>query len=191
MITQATTADLDDVYFIYETLSLKREKINDLNYQTTLQKDGFLLGLETKEDYKRLITEACEFLVYKEDDKVVGYAIADHRDKFLDDEYKRWFDEQLKDTYYNDHSAMTLSVVAIKKEKAGTGIATSLLKKLESNLKNKGIIHLYSIVTIAPITNCPSIVFHAKNGFRRVAMGVPRTLFNLENYSAILLYKQV
>lgn len=191
MLRKATVEDLEEIYSIYNSLSLKRENLQLLDYQADVQKEGFLLGLETKENYENLIREAFEFLIYEENNEILGYVVADHRDKFIDDEYKKWFNVDNKDIYYKSADAMTVSILAIKKDKARKGIATMLLDELSNILRGEKIKHLYSIITISPVTNCPSILFHAERGFKRIAMGIPRKLFDLDNYSAILFYKEL
>jgi len=189
-IRRATESDIDGVMLIYEQVKLDRAKLGDNGYEARVQKEGFLLGLDDRENYQKLLTEAYSFLVAEENDKVVGYLVADHRDKFYDDEYKTWFDQKYKDIYYNDPLAMSLATIATDPSMPGKGVATALLKVLEEKLKGEGFKYLYSIITMAPLTNCPTIVWHTKNEFKRLAMGRPRErFFDLDWYSGVLLYK--
>lgn len=193
MIRKAKHEDLDDLMAIYQQVKLDRSKLDDQEYETEIQKRGFLLGLDTPETFLKQIDIAYEFLVNEREGKILGYLIADHREeeKFHDDKYKTWFDSKLKDFYYHDPMGMTIASIACIPEESRKGIATGLLKFLENRLKKEKYQYLFSIVTLAPITNCPTIVWHAKNGFKRLAMGKPRRLFDLDNYSGVLLHKNL
>jgi GNAT superfamily N-acetyltransferase len=194
MLRKATIADIDGVYSVYEKVKLDRNKLNDPSFESYIQKNGFLLGLDSKETLLKEINEVYSFIVAEENNQIVGYLIADHRDeqKFYDDEYKTWFDLEIKDLYYHDPNGMTIASIAVLPEYSGKGIATQMLNYLEQCLINEGINRLFSIVTLAPLTNCPSIIWHSKNGFKRLAMGKPREkLFDLEWYSGVLLFKDL
>ncbi len=189
-IRRAKESDLDRVMMIYGEVKLDRNKLGDPLYESKIQKQGFLLGLEDRNIYRNLLTNAYAFLVAKENRKVVGYLVADHRDKYHDDEYKTWFDQSYKDLYYESPQGMSLATIAVDPDYAGKGVATKLLRKLEYKLNREGFKYLYSIITLAPVTNCPSIVWHSKNSFRRLAMGrVRKRFFDLNWYSGGLLYK--
>lgn len=192
VIRKASPSDIDGIMGLYERVKLERTQLGNRRYETRIQKRGFLLGLDNRKTYKSLIREARIFLVAEEGGRIIGYIIADHREKYYDDEYKTWFDLKLKDVYYRDPKAMSISHIAVDPDFSGKGIATALLQKLEEELKDQGFKHLYSIITLAPVTNCPTIIWHTKNDFRRIAMGRPReTLFNLEWYVGVLLHKSL
>lgn len=190
-IRKAIHQDTTQIIAIYRKVALDRSRIGDTTYETSIQKHGFLLGLETPEEYAKLITDAHLFLVAEEDKHILGYIIADHREKYYDDAYKTWFDEKAKDLYYHDQHATTIGWVAVDPKVSTKGIASALEHEFEHMLKQEGIRYLYSIVNIAPVTNCPSLVFHTKMGFRRIAMGRPRPLFGLDNYAAVLFFKEL
>ena len=85
---------------------------------------------------------------------------------------------------------MTIASITVDPGYSGRQFAGKMLGYLEEKLIKESYERLFSIVTVAPLTNCPSIIWHAKNGFKRLAMGRPREkLFDLEWYSGILLYK--
>lgn len=193
MIRNAIKKDVEGIFKIYEKVKLDRSKIGHIDYETSIQKNGFLLGLDTKENLLKEIVESYKFLLKEEDGEILGYLIADHSEdqKFYDDEYKTWFFPELKDLYYNNSKGMTIAAVAVNPEVSGKGVATELLKALEEKLKKENYEYLFSIVTLAPLTNCPTIIWHTKNGFKRFAMGAPRRLFELDNYSAVLLFKKL
>lgn len=189
---KAALQDIPQILSVYESVKLDRTRLGNAEYETRIQKEGFLLGSDDAETYKKLISEAPSFLVAEEDGKIVGYIIADHREKFYDDEYKTWFDLKLKEIYYNSPKAMTIATVAVDPGYGRRGLATTLLKKLKKELKSQGFKHLYSIITLAPVTNCPTVLWHAKNDFKKIAMGRPRErLFDLEWYVGVLLYREI
>jgi GNAT superfamily N-acetyltransferase len=192
-IRKATLGDLDSLNTIHASVILDRSQLKDVAYQADIQNKGFLLGTDDPHDIAEEISNAHQFLVAEEENKLLGYAIADHREEeqYYDDEYKTWFDLSLKELYYNSPKAMSLSTIATDPSIIKKGVATSLLKSLEEQLLGEEFTHLFSIVSIAPLTNCPSLLWHTRNGFQRLAMGKPRRLFELDNYSAILFYKEL
>lgn len=192
-IRRATLEDLDSLNNIHTKVILDRSKLGDASYEADIQNKGFLLGTDDPHDIAEEITGAHEFLVFEEENKLLGYAIADHREeeRYYDDEYKTWFDLALKELYYSSPKAMSLSTIATDPDSIKKGVATALLKSLEYNLLGERFTHLFSIVSLAPLTNCPSLLWHTKNGFKRLTMGKPRKLFELDNYSAVLLYKEI
>ena len=87
---------------------------------------------------------------------------------------------------------MTLEVIATDPSASQKGIGSELYNFLESKLKSELIEQVFSVVVIAPITNCPSIVWHSKNGFVRLAGSRPKeTMVGLSWYSSILFYKKL
>lgn len=193
MIRIARKGDIDHLVELYNKVKLDRNKLGNRDYDAEIQKRGFLLGLDKKETLLEQIENAYGFLIEEGYGKVLGYLIADHREeqKFYDDEYKTWFDPALKNYYYHNPKGMTIALVAVNPEVSGKGVATELLETLEERLKKESFEYLFSIITLAPLTNCPSVVWHTKNGFKRLAMGRPRRLFELDNYSGVLLYKKL
>ncbi len=191
MVRQAIKDDLRQIFALYGKVKLEREKLGDPKYEADIQKRGFLLGLDDEHALAKEIDESFLSLVALESNAVCGYLIADHRDKYTDDEGKTWFNSELKNVYYHDPHSMSITTIAVDPHWSEKGIASELLSTVEAELRARAFKHLFSIVTIAPVTNCPTIVWHTKNGFRRLAMGQPRKLFNLENYSGVLLHKEI
>lgn len=186
-------SDLDQIYGIYQKVSLNRNKIGNSEYETLIQKNGFLLGLDTKVDLEKEIIEANHVIVAEDNNKIVGYLIADDSDyqKFDDDEYKTWFDLDLKKIYYTDQKVITLASIAVDPDFGMQGVGKLLFDNLLIWLKENNFEYLFSIMTVAPLTNCATILWHTKMGYKRLAMGRPRKLFNLENYVGILMYKKL
>lgn len=193
MIRTAKKADIGNLESIYNKIKLDRAKLNNPAYEAEVQKKGFLLGTDAPHSLDEELLHAYSLLVKEHEGKIIGYLIADHRDeqKFYDDKYKTWFDLTLKQAYYNDPHGMTIATIATDSDYMRKGVATELLRRLEEKLMKDSFRFLFSIVTLTPLTNTPSIIWHTKNGFRRLAMGRPRKLFQLDNYSAMLLYKKL
>lgn len=193
MIRKFEKKDFNSIVSIYDSVKLDRSKLGDFKYCASVQQNGFLLGLDSSDDIKKEIERSYITLVYEEDGEVKGYLIADNSEdqKFMDDEYKFWFDAKLKDCYYNNPKGMSISSVAVDPGFFGKGVATELLKELENELKNKSYEYLFSIIPLAPLTNCSSLVWHTKNGFSRLATGKPRRLWELDNYVGVLMYKKL
>lgn len=194
MIRRATLDDLNRVIAIYDKIKLNRSRLDDTEYITSIQKKGFLLGLDDRITIEKEITNSFDFLVAEEEKRIVGYLIADHANeqKFYDDEYTTWFNLELKDFYYQNPKGMTLASVVVDPNESGKGIAAQMLRTLEKRLIKESFEMLFSIITVAPITNCATLIWHTKNGFKRLAMSKPRKrLYNVEWYSGILLYKDL
>lgn len=193
MIREATLKDLVPLQSLHDKVQLDMSKLGTPEYDASVQKTGFLLGTDEAHDMSEEIKNAYSFLVAEEDGEIKGYLVADHRteQKFYDDEYKTWFNTELKDFYYSNSKGMTISTIVTDPEHAGLGIATKMLTELESKLKKENFEYLFSIVILAPVTNCPSIVWHTAKGFKRLAMGRPRRLFELDNFASVLLYKKL
>jgi N-acetylglutamate synthase-like GNAT family acetyltransferase len=189
MIRKATQKDLDSIYQLYLCIALDRSRLSDVAYQASIQNNGFLLGREDEKHFEKLIDESIQFLVSEDKNTINGYIVADHRDKYRDDKYKTWFDQTAKERYYSSPQSVSIESLGVKKENFRTGVATVLLRELEKQLKGKGYHYLYSIVTMTPFTNYPSVSFHSKNGFQRISVGRPRRLFDLDNYSSALYFK--
>jgi len=191
-IRPATKEDIDGIVAVYDRVKLHRDKLSDPHYCAYIQKHGFLTNQETRGSLFDLIGGSYEFLVSVDSGLVNGFLIADHKDKFGDDDYKTWFDPKLKSEYQNGLRVITLTTIAVDPTCIGQGIAAKLLNRLLLDLKTDGFQYLFSIVTIAPITNCPSLVWHAQNGFKRLAMGKPREkLFDLNWYASVLFYTPI
>ncbi len=172
-------------------ISLNRELLYDKNYRYRIQKEGFLLGLDTKDDLQQFISDDNLFLVYENDHQLRGYLMIDYKKDFLDDEYKMWFDGNGKHLYYDLSLGASLNTVAVDRSSREKGIAFQLLSEAEQQLKKTGVKNLFSIITSAPITNCASLLFHTKMGFNRLAVSKPRKMFELDNYCSTLLYKAI
>lgn len=193
MIREAAKDDIQKLQELHNKVQLDVTKLDDTDYLALVQKKGFLLGTDEAHDMAEEIEKAFKFLVWEEDGKILGYLIADHRteQKFYDDEYKTWFNKDLKDYYYQNPKGMTIATIVTDPQSAGKGIGTQLLKHLEEILKENKYEYLFSIIVLAPVTNCPSIYWHTKNGFRRLAMGRPRRLFEMDNFASTLVYKKL
>lgn len=191
MIRNATLVDYQAIENIHDKSIIDLEHLSDPQYQYRIQRTGFLLGTDEGITTTQLINNNEEFLVYEADDKVVGYLSCSHEEKFIDDEYKTWFNSELRKIYYNDPHATCMYTISVDSKIHNMGVATELLNELINRLRSKGFTHLFSIVTISPVTNIPSLLWHTKNGFIRIAMGKPRTLFKIDHYAAVLLCRQL
>jgi len=189
MIRKVTLKDLNSIFDIYSSYCIDRKRVEDTIYQYGIQESGFFLGLDKKETIRDLIHSANLFLVDEYNGEIRGYIVFSKEADFKDDNYKIWIDTASKNNYYNNPYAISVYRIAICKEYKAKGVASELQKKSEQILEKEGIKIIFSTVTVAPLTNCPSLLFHHRNGFRRVAIGLPRTLFSLKNYSSILFKK--
>ncbi len=190
-IRLAKTDDLPQLFDLYKGSILDRELLYDRNYRYRVQKDGFLLGLDTKKDLEQLIADSGLFLVSEEQSEILGYVITNHSVEFLDDKYKTWFDEEIKTVYYKSPKSISIHTLAVHPNYRSTGVASRLLLELEKTLKEQGIKYLFSVISLSPLANRASLLFHTRHCFKRLAMSSPRKLFELDNYSSVLMYKKI
>lgn len=189
-IHKARENDLEQIYKLYLSNCLDREKLTDADYKSKVQQNGFLLGLDTQEDIQKLFKTSEIFLVCEVDEELAGYIISSSEQEYKDDENKVWFDINAKETYYKENS-ISIYEINVNNKYAGSGIGSELLKRFEEEVQKLRFKYLFSVVTISPVTNIPSLTFHEKNSFVRLAMGKPTKLFGINNYSSILYVKDL
>jgi L-amino acid N-acyltransferase YncA len=193
MIRKATLQDLDSIDLLYKQMSIDRLRLDESKYSTSIQQNGFLLGSTDRSSLERKVKDSYEFLVTEEENKIVGFLIANHleEEKFYDDEYKTWFNASIKYFYLHNPKGMSIDYIVVDPNWSGQGLATQMLNKLAQRLSSESYEKLFSIITISPITNCPSLIWHSKNGFKRLAMSKPREMFGFDWHAGILLYKDL
>ena len=96
----------------------------------------------------------------------------------------------MKKEYYSSPHA-EIGTIAIEKNAQGMGIASKLLLEVEKELKKEKRNFLFSIVTVSPVKNRPSLNFHKKNDFKIVCEADPTELFGMKDYSSVLLVKRL
>lgn len=191
-IRKARESDIEEIWNIYQKVKLDRNRLGDSEYETKIQRKGFLTGLDSKEDIANQINNSWLFLVAEEDKKIVGYTVLDQTREYKDDEYKTWFDMSMKDIYYSNPKILAIMSLAVDPDHSDKGVASGLFQHLEQTAKSFGFEYLFTVITVSPVTNCPMISWRTKVGFKRLAMGRPREeLFGLKWYSSLLMYKKL
>lgn len=138
-IRLATPEDAEQIYAIYEPYIL--------NTAITFEYEPIPLG-EYKQRMEK-IQIRFPWLVYEEDNKILGYAYA---------------------APYRERAAYAWdceSSVYIAKEAQGKGIATRLYNKLFKQVNNLGYVNIYAYITYP---NDKSVALHKKLGFREVGI---------------------
>jgi len=192
MIRRALLSDLDNVYDLYSIQSTDISQINNSEYSAQVQTNGFIVPLESKESIKDQIQNHFLFNVYESDGEITGF-IDFNKEIYFPEEADNiiWLDKKLKDVYFHDDSSIALHEIVVNKEHRGKGVGRKLLENAISELSSRKYQHIFSIVALSPLTNCPSIIFHTKNKFERVCVTMPINLFGLENYQSLLFYKKI
>lgn len=192
MIRKATVADLEAIYQLYIKYKLNISRINDTKYAAKAQHDGFLIALEDKKDLKKRIQENFLFNVFDENGKIIGF-INVNKEIYFPEEADNiiWFNKIVKEHYFHNDKSIVLHDIVVDDAYKGKGVAKQLLEDSQQAIVKAHYTHLYSIVTIAPLTNCPSIIFHTKNRFERACVTMPIDLFGLKNLQSILFYKRL
>jgi L-amino acid N-acyltransferase YncA len=192
MIRKAVPNDLEQIYRLYQNYSLDTTKVTDSNYAANVQRDGFLIALESKKDIADRIQNDFLFTVFEEDGKVAGF-INVNKEIYFPEEANNiiWFDKALKKQYFHDDTSIVLHQIIVDETYKGKGIGKKLLEESIQTLRTASYKDLFSIVTLGPVTNCASILFHTKNGFGRVCVTMPIDLFGLKNYQSLLFHKRI
>ena len=188
MIRQATIDDFPAIQYIRSKVGLQRDLVHVLEYRERVEKQGFLLyptisSEEYIEEVKKL------FLVFVEGERVKGFITIDNKQAINNDSPVFWENLQMKELYFSRPHAY-LSGIAVDPEYAKQGIATQLLKEALMRL-SKDVAYLFSIVVVSPLNNTPSIMFHEKNDFKRVASIQYSRRAELDNYQSIVYAKRL
>lgn len=189
MIRQVTAQDYQAIRDIKRELGIDRSRLQHADYRLSLQKNGFLLfpDLEWTE-YERDISKL--FLGYEVDGTVVGYIRIDTEQEIRSAQSASWFREDLQPVYFARPHA-DIGAIAVSPKAGHRGVGATLLSRAEEELRRQGVLYLFSLVVASPITNVPSLLFHEKHGFGRVAFTSHHELFGLKNYQSILYGKKL
>lgn len=192
MIRKADLSDLDQIWEINTSYFLDIAKLNNSDYVTLMQKQGLLLELETKTEFGSRINTDTLFSVYEQDEKILGF-IDINKEIYFPKEADNiiWLKDGLREHYFDDPKSTVLHTIAVKRENMGKGIASQLLEYAVSELKKQQFKNLFSIIVFGSLTNCSSLLFHSKNGFRRACVSMPMDLFGIKNYQSLLFVKNL
>lgn len=188
-IRKATASDFEQIKHIKDELAINLSKLGDSAYHYTIQTRGFLIpGDYTKTDHSVDIKKI--FFVCEDDSKILGYLRVDEEHEMSDDSGTYWYKPEFNDIYFSSPHAC-VGGVGVLPEAEGKGIGTKLLQAAITEVKNKGISYLFSFITMGPVTNVPSMLFHEKNGFQRVMYSLPEDLFGMHDYQCYVYAKKL
>jgi len=191
MIRKACINDIDAIWELYEKNTLNISRVDDIEYATSIQKNGFIVFQGTKMEVQERISSSRIFDIF-EDTAIAGFIDVDKKIYFPEDaDNIVWSSDILKNIYFHDEKAICLHFIAVDCTYKEKGVAKQLFNNAFEVLKNEGFKHIFSIVTLSPLTNCPSVIWHSKMGFRRVCITMPIDLFGLKDYMSLLFYKEI
>lgn len=147
-----------------------------------------LPSIFSREDFKKDLNKI--HLVYDVNGKAVAFLRIDEEQEMDINTGAHWVVTDLKSVYFSKPHA-GLGGISVLPEFGRTGIATNLLESTVNLLRKKDIKYLFSFVVISPITNFPSMIWHEKIGFERIAILNPDSLFGMDNYQSILYGKKL
>ena len=189
MIRRAEERDFADIKKVKESLSIEISNLDDLAYKLSIQKSGFLLkNPYTIEEHRADLNKI--FLVYEEDGVVKGFIRIDEAQEMKQDKAYVWYHPELKEAYFALPHA-DIGGIGVLPDINEKGVATELLNQALEELKKKQIIYLFSFVILSPITNIPSILFHEKNGFERIALCPEAEIYEMKDFSSIMYGKKI
>jgi GNAT superfamily N-acetyltransferase len=102
----------------------------------------------------------------------------------------QWFNNSQLWRAFCREDGFELGVVLTKEEYQKKGFAGILLNRGEGFIKKTGGTNLFSWVVSKPL-NKPSMAFHKKYGFTKVALYRSQKSFGIENYESVLFWKKV
>lgn|GEM_PF-6795238 len=188
MIRQAQAADFAAITTIYDSLALDVSRlVKDSDYRLQVQHSGFLLSGEVS--FEKFKKEAHQYTVWEDAGKVVGYVCIKEEPETTKQKYS-WLRDDLKTLYFSEQGA-NLGRIGILPAAKQRGLATALLQDAERRLQARKVPGLFSFVVLSPITNFPSMMFHERHGFERVAVMQPCFLFGMDGYQALMYGKKL
>lgn len=192
MIRKATPGDIDQIWKLHEDYILDVNRALESDYSAQVQSRGFIAAEFSKEDVLTRIKKSHIFYVYEDGGKILGL-IDINKEIYFPEEADNiiWLTLELKYKYFHGDKSITLHYIAVDAKAKGKNIARQLFSEASHQLSEEGYKDLFSIVTIGPLTNCPSIIWHAKQGFHRACVTMPIDLFGLKNYTSLLFHRSI
>ena len=120
------------------------------------------------------------------DEKVVGFLRVDEKQDYSQQTPLIWLEPTFKDTYFSMPHAV-IGGIGVLPEYTKHGFATQLFLETIKELTTKNIRSIFSLVTTSPVCNTPSLKFHEKNGFEKIAEREKGDTFDLHDYQSVLL----
>src|SRR5581483_4070259 len=180
MIRQVRPDDFATVKTIKVSSELEPSKIDDVHYRLTVEKSGFLLPGYDETDFINDLHKI--HLVYEEDGNILGFIRIDEEQEMPADADTTWFRPDLKDIYFAKPHA-DIGGIGVRSHVSKKGIASELLRGAIDFVREKvNVDYLFSFVIVSPVTNIPSLLFHEKNGFERIATVRFDEMFALKNF---------
>jgi ribosomal protein S18 acetylase RimI-like enzyme len=190
MIRQAQTEDYEAIQNMRNSLGIDCRKLDKREYRVFLQKNGFLLSsyLE-KSDFEK--NSGKLILVYEQESEILGYIHIDTKQEMTQESKPLWFQKDMESLYFSLPHA-DIAPVAVSPGTRQKGVGTALFQEAVKRIKQrKDILYVFSFVAVSPITNVPSLIFHEKMGFDRIAVTGNKNAYGLENYQSILYAKRL
>jgi ribosomal protein S18 acetylase RimI-like enzyme len=188
MIRQAQIADFEAITKIYASLALDVPRLGkDSDYRLQVQQSGFLLSSEV--GFQEFQQEMQGYTLFEDAGKLAGYICIEEEPEMSKEEWS-WFRDDLKALYFSERRA-NLGRIGVLSTTKQRGIATALFQDAERRLRAKKVPSLFSFVVLSPVTNFPSMRFHEKHGFERVAVMEPCLLYGMDSYQAFMYGKKL
>ncbi len=189
MIRNATRSDYFAIKHIKEVNGLIVEDLEDIDYKIRIQKSGFLLkGVYPKEQMEKDLQKI--YKVYEHNKEVVAFIRVDETQEMKRESNAFWFKPELKEAFFALPHA-DIGGLAVLPHTTNSGIATKLLEFVIPEIARKSIPYVFSFVVLSPVTNVPSMLFHEKNGFERIAVNTVPKLFGMKMFQSILYGRKI
>lgn len=189
MIRNATRDDYSAIKHIKEVNGLIVENLEDIDYKIRVQKSGFLLrGAYPKEQMEKDLQKI--YKVYEHNKEVIAFIRVEEVQEMSRESDTSWLKPELKESFFAMPHAH-IGGLAVLSRQTNSGIATKLLNSVIPEIRKKKIPYIFSFVVLSPVTNIPSMLFHEKNGFERIALDAVPELFGMKNFQSILYGKRI
>ncbi len=187
MIRQARESDFEEIITLRKTLAIEIDNLSNQTYRLSVQKSGFLLKKPyPKEEYIKDLQKT--FLVANKNEQILGYSRIDEKQEMDKEDIALWYNPNLEKEYFSlPHRS--INAIGVLPHVKRQGIATSLLNRIIEEITKEQIPYVYSSVIISPITNLPSLLFHEKHGFDRIALISEPEVYGMKNFSSVLYRK--
>jgi L-amino acid N-acyltransferase YncA len=149
---------------------------------------GFLLAPTTEEEVLQNLARSSRYFVTTDGKhEVVGF-IALAQPKISEEMLNKmsWEDESVQTKLVSDYH-FYINIVATRTDCTSRGIARLMY---ESVFQQFPPFYFSAFVVTQPITNARSLIFHEKQGFKRIGVFRAETFLDLKNYESVLFLKE-
>lgn len=188
-IRSAEASDYEAIASIRDKLVLDVSRLDEPGYAAAVEQNGFLMPVEISQT--GFTERASDYIIGEARGEVVGFLRLDDEQEMDPDEVPLWVDPAMDEVYWEMPHA-NIGKIAVLPGVRKRGVAAAMLSEAEYRAKERGAGYLFAfIVTCHPPTNHPSIRFHTKHGFQRIAPLEAQVAYGISDYVATMYGKKM